>query len=305
MRKLIFLFVFILSLTGLSKLHAQWQVVTSIDTSSYLVGDPIKIEFSIPDKRNEIIKVESDSASISLPENMSLLSKPKWKKVTQTGSTSWNGSCIVAVYDSGRFEISSMPIQVESMTNKKTVYSSKVPVYVKTIYVNDSTSLAPIKDIITTPRNWKDQLPWIIAVVAFILILILAIYFIKKKAKKLPPPIVTLTPLAAYDKAKSKLLRLKELELWKKDKVVQYQTELTEIIRQYITDRYGIEAMKMSTEEILAQVASKLKDKKSIVNLGNLLEVADYVKFAKAVPPDQIHEHVMELAEKFLEKTRS
>ena len=285
-------------------LHAQKQVITSLDTSNYLVGDPIKLELKVPDVLDRIISIRSDSTKYSLPDNMELLSWPKWKKETLNAINYWKASCIIAVYDSGKFDIPSIPITVETRSGKETIYTSKVPVLVKTLAVSDTTSLAPIKNIITTPKSWKDQLPWILAILVFILIILFAIYFIKKRAKKLPKPSLPLTPLAAYDIAKTKLLRLRELELWKKNKVLEYQTELTEIIRQYVNDRYGIPALQMSSEEILESLKSTLKDKKTSKTLGNLLEVADYVKFAKAIPPDKIHEHVMEIAEDFLEKTK-
>ncbi len=294
----------ILLLLVSENIFAQWQVITSLDTSSYLIGDPIKLEFKIQDNQSKISGIKTDSGKTILPPNMAWLNNKPWKKLTQNSGISWSSSCVVAVYDSGRFEIPKIPLVVEREGGYDTVYSSPIPVYVKTLGVTDTTQLIPIKDIIKSPRTWKDQLPWILAVLAFILFLISVIYYIRKKSKKLKPAMRLMTPLAAYDIAKFQLNRLKDLQYWKLGKVQQYQTELTQIIREYIVNRYGLAALKMSTRETLSGISSKLPGNDTYEMLGNLLEIADYVKFAKAIPPDQIHEHVMEMAENFLEKTR-
>ena len=305
MRKLIKILLGISLMLISENIFAQWQVITSLDTSSYLIGDPIKLEFKIQDNQSKILNIKTDSSKSVLPPNMAWLNNKPWKKLTQNSGISWSASCVIAVYDSGRFEIPKIPLIVEKEGGFDTVYSSPVPVYVRTIAVSDSTQLAPIKDIIKSPRTWKDQLPWIIAVLVFIIILIGVIYYIKRKSKIYKPTPVIMTPLAAYDIAKSQLIRLKELAYWKKGKVTQYQIELTQIIREYILNRYGLPALRMSSREILSGISTKLSGKDTQEMLGNLLEIADYVKFAKAIPPDQIHEHVMEMAENFLEKTKA
>lgn len=301
--RLIKLMVCLSLLFNSNRIFAQWQVITSLDTSSYWIGDPIKLEFKIQDNQSKILNIRSDSSQTSLPANMAWLSNKPWKKLTQNNGISWSSTCIIAIYDSGRIEIPKIPLIVEKEGGYDTVYSSPVPVYVRTIAVSDSTQLAPIKDIIKSPKTWKDQLPWIIAILIFIIILFIVIYFIRRKSKEYKPALV-LTPIAAYDLAKTQLTRLKELAYWKKGKVTQYQIELTQIIREYISNRYGIIALRMSSNEILLEIKGELPGTESHVMLGNLLEIADYVKFAKAIPPDQIHEHVMEMAETFLEKTK-
>lgn len=301
--RLIRLLVCISLLFYSNRIFAQWQVITSLDSSSYWIGDPIKLEFKIQDNQSKILNIRSDSSQTSLPANMVWLSNKPWKKLTQNNGISWSSTCIIAIYDSGRIEIPKIPLLVEKENGYDTVYSSPVPVYVRTIAVSDSTQLAPIKDIIKSPKSWKDQLPWILAVLLFIIILYIVILFIKRKTKEYKPVLV-MTPIAAFDLAKSQLNRLKELSYWQQGKVTQYQMELTQIIREYISNRYGIAALRMSSNEILLEIKGELTQTDTHVILGNLLEIADYVKFAKAIPPDQIHEHVMEMAETFLEKTK-
>ena len=47
------------------------------------------------------------------------------------------------------------------------------------------------------------------------------------------------------------LEKLKGEKLWQAGKVKDYYTELTDIVRIYIEERYGVQAIEMTTEEIL------------------------------------------------------
>ena len=59
-----------------------------------------------------------------------------------------------------------------------------------------------------------------------------------------------------------------------------YYTELTDTLRQYIEERFGFNAMEMTTTEIIYTLHEK-GDKKMIDELKSLFETADLVKFAK------------------------
>ena len=82
---------------------------------------------------------------------------------------------------------------------------------------------------------------------------------------------------------------MKKIEEIKADKNMlredpkQYYTELTEAIRTYIKDRFGFNAMEMTSAEIIDRLLEE-KDKESIDDLKALFETADLVKFAKHAP---------------------
>ena len=132
-------------------------------------------------------------------------------------------------------------------------------------------------------------LPWILLALAVIAIVIYLIYRYKKskqpegEAKKRkpkePPHVIALRNLN----------RIKEEKLWQKDKVKKYHSELTDTIRQYIEDRFGVNAMEQTTEETLeAMKHVDLNDREVLDKLQQILELADLVKFAKFKPlPDE------------------
>ena len=82
---------------------------------------------------------------------------------------------------------------------------------------------------------------------------------------------------------------MKKIETIKADKVAKredpkaYYTELTDVIRIYIKERFGFNAMEMTSAEIIERLLEE-KDKESIHDLKVMFETADLVKFAKYAP---------------------
>jgi hypothetical protein len=83
--------------------------------------------------------------------------------------------------------------------------------------------------------------------------------------------------------------RIKEEKIWQKGKIKLYYSEITEVLRQYIENRFDIQAMEMTTDETISvfKYRRSLVDEKSFENLKKILTNADLVKFAKYEPlPD-------------------
>ena len=62
-----------------------------------------------------------------------------------------------------------------------------------------------------------------------------------------------------------------------------YYTRLTDILREYINDRFGFNATEMTSYEILERLEES-RDKESLSELRDLLSTSDMVKFAKFKP---------------------
>ena len=97
-------------------------------------------------------------------------------------------------------------------------------------------------------------------------------------------------PIITHIRIVKKLLphqkAMKEIEQIKADKMVtsenpkEYYTKLTDTLRKYIEERYGFNAMEMTSSEIIEKLMST-QDQKSLDELRHLFNTADLVKFAK------------------------
>ena len=147
--------------------------------------------------------------------------------------------------------------------------------------------------------DWILDFWWIfIIIVLVILLLFWATNRFKKTGTLLPQPI----PLTPYEKAMNNLENLKSRKLWEKGMEKEYFTELTDILRTYLEERFGINAMEMTTRQIIDKInQSEFRDKKEYIR--QILNIADFVKFAKVrpLPSDSIASY--ENAVKFVEET--
>jgi len=157
----------------------------------------------------------------------------------------------------------------------------------------DSLQIAPIKNIISEPRNLGDYMVFFVLLgVALLIGLIYYLYtryFLKAQQEKEveEEQVIVLPP---HIQALQKLSRLGTEKLWQSGEVKKYQSELTYIIREYLEGRYSIAALESTTAEIVSQLKTSLKDPAHRDSLQRILQVADLVKFAKAKPDESIHE---------------
>ena len=138
------------------------------------------------------------------------------------------------------------------------------------------------KDVQDNPFLWSEWSPSFWLSVFMLLLIIAGCYlFIRLKENK---------PIIAAIKIVKRLLphqkAMREIEQIKADKMVtsenqkEYYTKLTETLRKYIEERYGFNAMEMTSSEIIDRLMSD-GDQQSLDELRQLFTTADLVKFAK------------------------
>lgn len=106
-----------------------------------------------------------------------------------------------------------------------------------------------------------------------------------------------------YETAIKALTELKAQSLWEQGMEKEYFTRLTDILRTYLQKRFGINAMEMTTREIMECLRTDaLRDKREYVR--RILNVADFVKFAKVRPLPADNVEAYDNALRFVEETK-
>jgi len=106
-----------------------------------------------------------------------------------------------------------------------------------------------------------------------------------------------------YEVAMRDLRELKTKNLWEQGMEKEYFTRLTDILRTYLDRRFGINAMEMTSREIINRLYdSDVKDKRDYVR--QILNVADFVKFAKVRPLPADNIAAYDNAVRFVEETK-
>ena len=81
---------------------------------------------------------------------------------------------------------------------------------------------------------------------------------------------------------------IKQQKLWQQGRNKEYYTLITDTLRRYIVDRFGINAMEMTSGEILDIIRKQQEANSVYESLKQIMQLSDFVKFAKMNPlPDE------------------
>jgi hypothetical protein len=100
------------------------------------------------------------------------------------------------------------------------------------------------------------------------------------------------------------LALLKEKKLWQQGLIKQYYSEVTEIFRRYLEDRYALQAMEETSDEILSGLQKLRFPDGMVSDAEKILRRADLVKFAKYQPALPEHEEIFTVVHDFVDKTK-
>ncbi len=84
----------------------------------------------------------------------------------------------------------------------------------------------------------------------------------------------------------------------------EYFTELTDVLRVYLFGRFGINAMEMTSRQILGALKNNKETRDKRDYIRQILNMADFVKFAKVRPLPDDNIASFENALKFVEETK-
>jgi len=108
-------------------------------------------------------------------------------------------------------------------------------------------------------------------------------------------------PVPADKRALSELETLRRKELWQKGLIKRYYTDMTDIVRRYLRNMYGIKAGEMTSRQTLRAfhgIADWSEESEQM--LRQLFQKADMVKFAKSTPESYEHDQAMQFAVDFV-----
>ena len=107
----------------------------------------------------------------------------------------------------------------------------------------------------------------------------------------------------AYLVAFRQLEEIKVQKLWQNGKVKPFYTAVTDVLRYYVTERFGIQAMEQTSAELMGALKQESLDKPLLEELNEMLERADLVKFAKYEPGALENEGTIPVAVHFVQAT--
>ena len=204
----------------------------------------------------------------------------------------------VTSFDTGAYYIAPFKFIINKDTANP-LYTEPLHLIVNTVATD--TSLAKVKDIkppYDEPFDWRWYLPYAYIGLAILAAIIILIIVIKKLNKKKPQEIIIEKPkIPAHVTALETLDKIKQEAVWKDNKTKEYYSSIADTVRLYIEERFGINALELTSDEIIKIFKSQVIDSESKTKLSQILTLSDFVKFAKQIPIEA--EHILTLNNAF------
>ena len=173
---------------------------------------------------------------------------------------------------------------------------------IKTMPV-DTATFKPhdIKEPIRYPVTFAEVAPWVAGGLALAGLIALIVWLVIRYRRKHNPEYIKKDP--AHIIALRKLDKYRGNALWAPEKQKTFYSGITDTLREYIADRYGIGAMEMTTAEIFNDMKNTDAPADLLEELKELFERADFVKFAKFTASDEDNAKALPSAVRFVTST--
>ncbi len=289
-------FLFLLLLASSFGYAQSEKVKATIDTTNIRIGEQFIYKISVEGTENVIIpKLSLKGLEVVDSLKMDTIKNKLIKKYVLTG------------FDSGAFYIPQQQIFIRNqayLTDSLLINVTTVPI--------DTTKIKkfPIKGIKGESYrfdDFKNYIYWLLGVLLLIGLLLYFFVFRKKKQEEIKEIVPLIPP---YEEAIEKLKSLDNKLLWQNNKIKQYYSELTDIVRNYLGRDIEIPTLELTSNEIVDLVINENRSKslgltkESITDIDSLLKSADLVKFAKLKPLAQDIEFDRKKAEQIIKEVK-
>lgn len=281
---------------------AQVTVKAKIDSSRIWIGEQTRIHIEVSQDKGKIVQMPTFDKTIMEGIELLEFSKPDTTELDDR-RIRIDMSYLVTSFDSGLYYLPPF----KYVLDKDTFESNSVGLKVLTLPVDTvKKQFYPIKTVLTPNFVWADIHFIVLFTLIILFLIVLGIYaYIRYKRNK--PFLINEKrepELPPHIKAVNQLEQIKQEKLWQQGREKDYHTRLTDVIRIYLHDRFGLNSLEMTSAEILSVLRSIPETQAVYLQLKEVLELSDYVKFAKFYPVPEENERSMMNALLFINNTK-
>lgn len=206
---------------------------------------------------------------------------------------------VLTSFDSGFVVLPPLDLRV----GEKVLQTEPLLLHIGTVELNPDQELFAIKDPVKAPIDWWYWFKklWLVAVILAAAIAAGLWLWLRKrnktKAAQETPDLRT-----PAERATDNLTEIKNALLWQHGEIKTYYSQVTQVVRVYVEEAYGVKALEAISDELLAELQPSVSTEAHGV-IARMLATADAVKFAKMIPgPDQ-HTQLLTDAFEFVKLT--
>lgn len=261
---------------------AQVQVEAKLDSAQMFIGQQMNLQLSVTFDAKQKLQLPDIKKGQELIPNIEVvdLGKPDTAVLDEGKRLTVSQAYTITAWDSALYRLPPMQVMVDTSRFESEALALKVyTVDVDTLHLDQ---FFPPNDIMELPFLWAEWRMVLLGGILLLLMIACIIYlwyhvkhgkpivrFVRRK-KKLPPHQIAMTEIE----------RIKSERKWAEEDSKEYYTLLTDTLRNYIRDRYGFNALEMTSSEIIDRLVSE-NNEEALDELREIFRTADLVKFAK------------------------
>ncbi len=277
------LLCFLLPLMGVGgSAKAQVQVDVKLDSLQMFIGQQMDLTLSVTlDAKQKLVMPDIKKGQELIPDiEVVEVGKPDTAVLNDGKRLTVSQAYTITAWDSAFYYLPPMQVMVDTTRYESKSLALKVyTVDVDTLHLDQ---YFPPNGIMELPFQWAEWRMVVLGSLLFLLMLAcigVLFYHVKhgkpivrfiRRKKKLPP----------HQVAMSEIERIKSERKWAEEDSKEYYTLLTDTLRNYIRDRYGFNAMEMTSNEIIERLIAE-NNEEALDELREIFRTADLVKFAK------------------------
>jgi len=279
-------------------LGAQYRAEARLDSTSVRVGDPLRLRLDVwlpPGVSLGKIGIDTLAA---VPDIERRKAAPLQSEQSPSG-THYTQEFTLTAFDTGYFRLPPIPVEMVEKGMTTRITTNDLALQVRST-LPEGGELRPIKDIVREPLRLSDF--WWLGALLLLLIAGYALY--RRLRRPAPVPVAApAPPRPPHEIALGKLAALAASDYLFSGNFKTYQSELTYILREYLSLRHSYNALEATTDEIEHQFSNWEVPEEWKGRLSQLLRRADLVKFAKGELSAEEHREGLEQVRRFVQAT--
>ena len=284
------------------------EVEGKVNDTKVQVGKPFTLDLSLKVPYGWFVEW-NDFAIDTLSEQLDIIKRSEVERTADADSNVIvKQQLTLMTFDTGQIQVPPVALTYAKSfddPDRLKAYTDPINLYSTTMSVDTTMAYKPIVEPIAAPVQMKEVFPWILAVLLLALVVFGIWYWRKHRKTKVDADgnVVRGPVIPPYDKAVGDLEQLRQQKLWQSGKVKEYFSSLTDIAREYIEGQFGVNAVEMTTDDILEEVKPLHFSQETYNKLKNTMEVADLVKFAKYSAANLESENAMNSMTEFVNES--
>ena len=284
------------------------EVEGKVNSKDVQVGKPFTLDLSLKVPYGWFVEW-NDFVIDTLSEQIDIIKRGNVERTADADSNVIvKQQLTLMTFDTGQIQLPAVGLKYAQSFDdpmRLQAFTEPIDLYATTMVVDTLQPYKPIIEPVAAPIQMKEVFPWILAVLLLALLVIGVLYWRKHRKPKVDAEgnIVRGPVIPPYDKAVDDLKRLREEKMWQSGKVKEYFCSLTDIAREYIEGQFGVNAVEMTTDDILEEIKPLHFPKETYNKLKDTMEVADFVKFAKYSASNLESENAMNRMTEFVNES--